>query len=555
MQVSGSVIIFSGQDYRSIADRNEVSYYLSAKIDKPTGVAVFGFSGESGVTDFKFESGKIIDSEDRFVSSYRPNKSFSISGNISGTHYDYSIDGTKICADGTRAESRVERFFCHTTGCNLTAYSLGIKTKPFEYNFDLSTGFNLSGILTGKVESSDGISRFKIFNAEIVNAKSLFEVSGWDTGDVTDSTIYISTTGNTSSSGRGMYEETGVTQYTRYNLKVRIDTNFGSREKYFTTHCKPEDTLTEVFNLTDADNNDYLISGTGYVDSGIYNLFYQMYEEETQKITNKPLNITLDYASGATGQFYTVSTAAHSASGSGYSEIPELAVTGVNEIKGDEIIPLMAFKTTGVSLTYGGSGYTAAPTLSITGGGGANAAGTVTIYTTGAVSGTISGITMTNDGSSYTGHPDITFEGAAIQSGSGVAMLGSGFLTGVRLDYGGGFHVYEPEVSGVKGGGPSGAGAAFTITTSGYDKDFTGYWRIATGDGLHSLTDYYMENGIKYPSKDGYINSPTGLHTSGETFSIAVSNHKNYPDSGKMYAKLTVSGQNSTTEKIITGVA
>ncbi len=555
MQVSGENLIFSGQDYRSMADRTESSFNMNATIDHPTGVAVFGFSGGGGTTSFDFRSGKIYDPSNRFVSSYRSNETFSISGNISGSGYDYYINNIPVSCNGLRSGHLIQRFFCHTTGCNLTTSNLKMMSPKFEHQFDLSTGFLLSGALTGKVESSDGSSNFKIFNAEVTNATGIFQVSGWETGDRTSSTITILTTGLTSS-------ETGVNAYEQYRLNLKVETNFGNLQKYFTTTCKPTGSITSNFYLHDVNSHANLISGTGYVDSGLYTLFYDLWDEEIFHVENKPLNITFDYESGNTGQFHTIATATLAESGTGYSDIPTVVITGSSGIKPAAITPQMSFMVTGVDVTYGGVGYSSAPTLKITGGGGSGAAGTITIYTTGLVSGSISGVTMTNSGQNYSGYPEIIFSGTSADfnvespaSGSGSALLGSGVATGFLIDYSGGYHLTPPALSGVTGGGSAGSGASLTIVTAEYEKEFTGYWRLATGANMSQLSDYYENNHIKYPDQTGYLNVATGIHTTGQLFSIAVSAHRNYPDSGLMRGKLTVSGREESIEQIITGIA
>lgn len=55
----------------------------------------------------------------------------------------------------------------------------------------------------------------------------------------------------------------------------------------------------------------------------------------------------------------------------------------------------------------GGTGYTTAPTVAFTGGGGTGAAGTATVS-----GGTVTGITITNPGSGYTSAPTVAFTGA-----------------------------------------------------------------------------------------------------------------------------------------------
>ena len=68
---------------------------------------------------------------------------------------------------------------------------------------------------------------------------------------------------------------------------------------------------------------------------------------------------------------------------------------------------------TAVEVTKGGNGYTSAPTIEITGGGGTGAAATATVSAGGAVT----GITVTNGGSGYFSPPTITITGG---EGSGV---------------------------------------------------------------------------------------------------------------------------------------
>lgn len=58
----------------------------------------------------------------------------------------------------------------------------------------------------------------------------------------------------------------------------------------------------------------------------------------------------------------------------------------------------------GVTLTSGGSGYTAAPTVTFTGGSGTGAAGTAVIS-----GGVVTGVTITAGGSGYTTDPTVTF--------------------------------------------------------------------------------------------------------------------------------------------------
>ena len=60
-----------------------------------------------------------------------------------------------------------------------------------------------------------------------------------------------------------------------------------------------------------------------------------------------------------------------------------------------------------VNVTKGGTGYTTAPTVAITGGGGTGATATATVS-----AGVITGVTITNPGSGYTSAPTVALTGA-----------------------------------------------------------------------------------------------------------------------------------------------
>ena len=68
-----------------------------------------------------------------------------------------------------------------------------------------------------------------------------------------------------------------------------------------------------------------------------------------------------------------------------------------------------------LTLTNAGSGYTAAPTVAITGGGGSGATATATV-----ANGKVTGFTITNAGSGYTSLPTVTLSGGG---GTGAAAL------------------------------------------------------------------------------------------------------------------------------------
>lgn len=75
-----------------------------------------------------------------------------------------------------------------------------------------------------------------------------------------------------------------------------------------------------------------------------------------------------------------------------------------------------------VTVSNGGSGYTSAPTVAFTGGGGTGAAGTA-VLGTGANEGKVVSVTITNPGSGYTSAPTVAFSGGAGTGAAGTAVI------------------------------------------------------------------------------------------------------------------------------------
>jgi len=76
-------------------------------------------------------------------------------------------------------------------------------------------------------------------------------------------------------------------------------------------------------------------------------------------------------------------------------------------------------KVTGVTIGAGGSGYTSAPVVTFTGGGGFGAAGYATLGT-----GAVTGVVITDPGQGYTSAPTVAFSGGAGTGATGTATIG-----------------------------------------------------------------------------------------------------------------------------------
>jgi hypothetical protein len=148
---------------------------------------------------------------------------------------------------------------------------------------------------------------------------------------------------------------------------------------------------------------------------------------------------------------YTIINTAVTAGGSGYTSPSAMIAGGI-----------------ALTLTNGGSAYTSAPTVTLSGGGGTGASAVATI-----ASGI--GLTLTGGGSGYTSAPTVTITGGSGFGATATASInGSGVVTGFTVTPGSGFIGGQPPTVAITGGGgsgatatayiPSGAVSGFTVT-------------------------------------------------------------------------------------------
>lgn len=90
---------------------------------------------------------------------------------------------------------------------------------------------------------------------------------------------------------------------------------------------------------------------------------------------------------------------------------------------GTDVTPTIAASgSLGVAtVTAGGTGYTTAPTVAITGGGGTGATATATV-----AGGVVTGVTITNKGTGYTSAPTVAFTGGAGSGAAATVALAAG---------------------------------------------------------------------------------------------------------------------------------
>jgi hypothetical protein len=111
---------------------------------------------------------------------------------------------------------------------------------------------------------------------------------------------------------------------------------------------------------------------------------------------------------------------------------------------------------TGYTVSNAGSGYTAAPTVSVVGDGQVRAVGTASI------SGPVATVLVTSGGSGYTSAPSVTISGSGGSGASATAVVSNGVVVAVNLTAGGSGFQGAPAVS-FSGGGGTGAAARAVI--------------------------------------------------------------------------------------------
>jgi hypothetical protein len=151
-----------------------------------------------------------------------------------------------------------------------------------------------------------------------------------------------------------------------------------------------------------------------------------------------------------------------------------------------------------------GVGYTSAPTITVTGGGGSGAALAPTMSTTG----TVTGVTVVSSGSGYTSVPTLTFSGggASVQA-TATAALGA---VNITITNAGSGYIAAPTVT-ISGGGGTGALASalnaglttglvgsINVTAAGNGYTSAPTVAIAGGGGINAAAYANLTNTITY---------------------------------------------------------
>ena len=454
-------MIYSGLNYRKLQERNVFSFDAFFSLNSVSGSGLFGFSGEGQTFDFKFQSGKVIDPEDRYVFSYQKDKSFNISGNSSGSFYDYYINKSLFCKNGVKSNFDVDNFYFNTSS-GLTLDLNVLVNSEGDGDFVISglpSVFYSGKPFSGKIIETGEGGHFDIFSGTV---NSLGFVSGYKNVNITNLPISINGTGDIIFSGNF---ETSINK--EFIFEIDFDTSLGKRTKTLTI-TGDKTIYKKSFNLIPMNESSFINSGGQVVSGDNYNssktgeyIFSQSLYIDSVAQTGLPFYVELNYVSGFTGNLSGVVTGSVlTSSGSGYLTDAVVIVSGINgvgvgakakglpntlgQITGFEILNagtgyqsnprfIVASNATKVTVTSPGSGYFSDPNFLISGAGEYLSSG---FFSSDPSSGIILSSNFYNYGSGFVPDPSLTIY--SVISDLNVVSGGFGYTGLVDLSFSGG---------------------------------------------------------------------------------------------------------------------
>jgi hypothetical protein len=204
----------------------------------------------------------------------------------------------------------------------------------------------------------------------------------------------------------------------------------------------------------------------------------------------------------ATAEVRGVTLITVTAGGSGYTFAPTVVISGVSGSGATATAVLTAGVVTGVTITDGGTGYMAAPSVSFVGGGGIGATATATV----APAGPVTGVVVMSGGSGYTSAPAVGISApGAGTTATATATVSGGVVTSIAVNVAGtGYGDYKRTVTNAIFGIRKfvdtlpGLGATNTGVGTGQN-DLLQYIPVAVADKTtYTGSDYYEIALVQY---------------------------------------------------------
>ena len=177
------------------------------------------------------------------------------------------------------------------------------------------------------------------------------------------------------------------------------------------------------------------------------------------------------------------------APGSGYTSAPTVQISGGGGSGAAATATVENGSVKSITLVSGGRNYTSAPTVTLTGGGGSGANATATIGRG------VTDIQVTNQGQGYTSPPTVIISGGGGSGAEATARVQAGKVTGILVTKNGNGYTTAPSVTLTGGGGSN---ATATANVSGVVTEIT-----LVGNSTTSLVSNDIRGTVKLPATAG----------------------------------------------------
>jgi hypothetical protein len=155
---------------RSFAGQKFFSFDLDISIQNSSGVSSVGISGENGLVNlFSFNSGRVFDGLNRFVSTYSASEQMEVSGNFRSGVFGYYINQAPVCLNSNLCSSAFsfDSFVFSATGTNINCLLDVFGEMTPNYNLVFPNSSQLTGApITGYIRNNSSLAfqSFKIFS-------------------------------------------------------------------------------------------------------------------------------------------------------------------------------------------------------------------------------------------------------------------------------------------------------------------------------------------------------------------------------------------------------
>jgi hypothetical protein len=308
----------TGNIFRSLVKNNAFSALFDLSFSNVTGVAEIGFSGQNKKYNFSFISGKIFDNENRYFSSYSPLSQVLLSTNFSGKSYDYAINSNIVTYSGSKQDFYAENFYANTTGVDVGA-SIIIRAKKPTLTLSLPSSFITGQTITGYLQTNSA-SGIKVFTGDFGELSS-FSFLSFPAGDITSV-----------ASGQVLISQKNI-EIGNFTTDINLETNAGNYSQNVSISSVEKPFLDYVL-TSNIDENSfaYLAQNgetTGVAKENIATVNYNYYTNYPNlEQSSLPLSISLSYVSGITGYYGLVADVTLSSGGNGYLAAPTVIFSG-----------------------------------------------------------------------------------------------------------------------------------------------------------------------------------------------------------------------------------